>query len=377
MGFVGFLLKTVAVLVGLLAITIGTIGKAKPELFFKVPNVGFILWAITGHFVPPYFDNTAYINGNFRTWVKDGDLIVATGAKSGTTWMCYCSHAIRTKGSGPLEFTDMMYTTPWMEQTQKPGMTFQETIAGYNNAVLPDGKKLKDYWDNPAYPFRIFKSHFGPVSPDSNGYADVLPVKEYPKVKYIALVRDFNSMAASVYSFFPRHSEAFRKLWGGFPPIYPDADAAAKDLLKGGNIYSLYFEYVKSWWPLRNEPNVFLYHYKDAVKDLDGLVTKLAKFLDVSLAPGEFQKVKEQCSFNWMKTHKEWFDYRQPLHPPEEAGFSTIMKPGGFISKESVDTDRSKDLSAALQKELTTAIESEFGFDPKLKEWSQKGGSFK
>ena len=46
------LLKKSGTFVIILAVTIGTIGKVKPELFLKLP-MGFILWAITGNYMPP------------------------------------------------------------------------------------------------------------------------------------------------------------------------------------------------------------------------------------------------------------------------------------------------------------------------------------
>ena len=81
-------LGAVSKLVALVAVAVGTIGKVKPELFLKLP-MGFIPWAITGNFVPPYFDNAFYKSESFRDWVRDGDVIVSVGAKSGTTWMSF------------------------------------------------------------------------------------------------------------------------------------------------------------------------------------------------------------------------------------------------------------------------------------------------
>ena len=91
------LFKSAAFAVLALAVSIGVIGKTKPELFLKLP-MGFIPWAITGNIMPPYFDATPFGEDEFGTWTRDGDLIVSVGAKSGTNWMLYCTHQIRTKG---------------------------------------------------------------------------------------------------------------------------------------------------------------------------------------------------------------------------------------------------------------------------------------
>jgi allophanate hydrolase subunit 2 len=88
--------KSFASIVAITAISIGCVAKFYPHLFFKVPNVGFILWAMTGGSLPPFIDNVPFQEGN-QEWLKDGDVIVSTGAKAGTTWMLFCSHQIRVK----------------------------------------------------------------------------------------------------------------------------------------------------------------------------------------------------------------------------------------------------------------------------------------
>lgn len=90
------MLKSFASIVAIAAILIGCITKFAPHLFFKVPNVGFILWAMTGGAMPPYIDNVPFQEEN-TGWLKEGDVIVSTGAKAGTTWMLFCSHQIRVK----------------------------------------------------------------------------------------------------------------------------------------------------------------------------------------------------------------------------------------------------------------------------------------
>lgn len=88
--------KSFASIVAIAAISIGCIAKFCPHLFFKIPNVGFIPWAMTGGAMPPYIDNVPFQEGN-QEWLKDGDVIVSTGTKAGTTWMLFCSHQIRVK----------------------------------------------------------------------------------------------------------------------------------------------------------------------------------------------------------------------------------------------------------------------------------------
>ena len=51
----------------------------------------------------------------------------------------------------------------------------------------------------------------------------------------------------------------------------------------GGPAYALYFSYVHSWLQIRDEPNVLLLHYADAVRDRPQLVKTLAAFYDVPL----------------------------------------------------------------------------------------------
>jgi hypothetical protein len=140
----------------------------------------------------------------------DGDLVVATGVKSGTTFTLYCTHQIRTKGTDTDDylFPDVSIATPWPDLRQSRAGSWIEQKNRYNTTILSDGRMMKDVWDHPSYPFRIFKSHYGPPE---------LPVRKKggKKIKYIAMVRDGIDVAASFTKFFSSHSERFRNLWGG------------------------------------------------------------------------------------------------------------------------------------------------------------------
>ena len=136
-----------------------------------------------------------------------------------------------------------------------------------NSTILPDGTKLKDHWDNEEYPFRIFKSHDHVESLGKLIGGD--------KIKFLAMSRNGLDMAASFVPFFDKHTDAFRKLWGNFPPVEPGTlrektRVRLRQLLPGGIFDNFYFDYVNSWWKARNEKNVLLLHYSDAKKDLSG-----------------------------------------------------------------------------------------------------------
>lgn len=136
---------------------------------------------------------------------SDGDLVVATGAKSGTTFMLYCTHQIRTKGTddkGDL-WPDVSITTPWPDLRHSRAGTWAEQKDRYNTTIV-DGKKMKHFWDHPTYPMRIFKSHYGPPQ---------LPVrkKSGKKIKYLAMARNGVDVLASFVPFYSSHTEGRRK----------------------------------------------------------------------------------------------------------------------------------------------------------------------
>ena len=149
------------------------------------------------------------------------------------------------------------------------------------NTTVINGKAFKDYWDHQSYPFRIYKSHYLPLNSSDSKWA-VLPVRQFPQVKFLAMSRD----GLDVVSSFQRHRENINEdlswMWGGYPPKPNHPQDLLEQALPGGPLSWLYFDYVKAWWPFRNDPNVLLLHYSDMKKDLRGGIKKIAGFLDVT-----------------------------------------------------------------------------------------------
>jgi len=370
------MLIAVLALVPALVTSIIVVGKVAPKWFLKM-NGGFILWAMTGNPMPPYFSPDAWLGDESDSWTKEGDVIVSTGAKSGTNWMLYLVHQIRTRGNEErFPFVDVNLSIIWPDLIQTPGDSWSDQKPRYSTVTLPeyDNKPLKDLWDHPEYPFRIFKSHF---SPQETG--GVIPIKKLAQrnVKVLAMSRNGLDVAASIVPFFDNHSEDFRKMWGGFPEkssgdLAKDADVNMKYMLPGGLLGHLYFKYVKEWWSLRDEPNVLLLHYTDVKKDLSSTVKKVAEFVGVELTPEEHSKVVEKCTFAYMKERAREFDYELPLNTNFKG---KVMKPGTLIHKGTNGAGKVT-FNQEQQAIWKDAEEKEFGDVSGLLEWARNGGGW-
>ncbi|KAJ1495282.1 hypothetical protein T484DRAFT_3628265 [Baffinella frigidus] len=138
LGILASIFKGFGLVVVLVAVAVGTVAKVKPSLFFKIPHVGFIPWAFSGGQIPPYFAYEVWQGENHESWLKDNDVVISTGVKSGTTWMLYCTHYIRVKGqAGPKPFVDVSYTTPWPEMVQHPEHTTMQQVAPSLSLAFP------------------------------------------------------------------------------------------------------------------------------------------------------------------------------------------------------------------------------------------------
>ncbi len=58
-------------------------------------------------------------------------------------------------------------------------------------------------------------------------------------------------------------------------------------------------------WKLRNLPNVQFMHFNDMKRDLPKSIREIADFLGIQPAAKTFQKIVEQCTFDYMKVHAE------------------------------------------------------------------------
>jgi len=376
MGVIKTLFLSVAGLVALIAVGIGTVGKVDPWLFMSIkkpafgPGPGALMWLMSGNPFPPYMDN--FKPWQDRGWLKKDDVVVSVGAKSGTTWMLYCAHQIRTKAKDTVPFVDVNINTPWVELSQQPRQEWPEIRELLNTTKLKDGTALKDYWDHPSYPFRVFKGHAQPVPGQ-------LDVRANPHVKYIAAARTGLDVVASMAPFLCNHQTEFLEMWGGMDALQANCGGDPKAQLDqtfgmfmpGGEWATLYWDYVKGWWPYRNDKNVLLMHYNDMVGDHDALIKKLAAFLGVDLAEEEFAAVSERCTFKYMKKNAE-VSYHLPFN--KELYSKGITGMHGADLLKSGKTGRGKAQFSPAQQETWAKTEVEMFPDEQMRQWARNGG---
>jgi aryl sulfotransferase len=211
---------------------------------------------------------------------RDDDVVVATYAKSGTTWMQQIVSQLIFGGAEGLEVSKL---SPWIELRIMP----PEAIAAL---------ELQTHR-------RCLKTHL-PV--------DALVFS--PRAKYLYIGRDGRDALWSMHN---HHINANAHWYDALnntpgrvgPPIEPPP-AAILDYYRrwfdcDGYPFWPFWENVRSWWQVRDLPNVKLIHFNDMKRDLEGSIREIAEFLEIALDAAKLPEIVEHCRFDYMKSHAE------------------------------------------------------------------------
>jgi len=222
-----------------------------------------------------HFDSAVWNDLRFR----DDDVVIATYAKAGTTWMQQIVGQLLSGGADDLDIAAM---SPWVD---------------LRVPAKPDKLAMLEAQTHR----RFMKTHL-PV--------DALVFS--PEARYIYVGRDGRDVVWSLYN---HHANA-NALWYSLlndtpgrvgPPIDPPP-ADVRDywrawLDRDGFPFWSMWENVQSWWAMRHLPNMLLVHFADLKRDLAGELDRIARFLNVSLDQQQHEAVLRHCSFDWMKAH--------------------------------------------------------------------------
>ena len=222
-----------------------------------------------------HFDSTLW--NDFP--VRSDDIIVATFGKSGTTWTQQIVGQLIFKGAENVVIGEL---SPWLDLRVPPK---EVKFAGLE--AQTNRRFIKTHLPVDALVFRL-------------------------ELKYLYVARDGRDVLWSLYNHHLTANDTWYNLMNDTPGLVGepigrvDMDVVPyfrRWLERDGYPFWSLWENVRSWWNVRDLPNVKLVHFANLKKDLEGEIRGIAKFLDIGIAPEDWPNIVEHCGFAYMKSH--------------------------------------------------------------------------
>ena len=222
-----------------------------------------------------HMDSTIWNDFKFR----DDDIIIATYAKSGTTWMQQIISQLLFDGAEGMDVHEM---SPWLDLRVPPKAEKLPVIEAQTHR-------------------RFIKTHL-PV--------DALVFS--PTAKYLYIGRDGRDVVWSFYNHHANSNEALYDALNNTPGLVgPTFDPPREDIRQyfldwleqdGFPIWS-FWENIRTWWQIRDLPNVKLVHFANMKADMGREIRAIADFLEIPVNEDNWAAILEHCSFNYMKAN--------------------------------------------------------------------------
>jgi hypothetical protein len=236
---------------------------------------------------------------DYRTWTTDsrrwihyqprqGDIVVATAPKCGTTWMQQIVSSLVFQDATPRPLTEI---SPWIDRRADGNPV--EALAAFNQQTHR----------------RFAKAHLP---------ADGIPL--YDAVRYIHVARDGRDAAMSLHNqwtgFSDRHRENFDRIGLADPAIgrpFPKIPADVAEMFRfwlsnsaipgqtEGGIGLSFFDLEVTYWSERKRPNFLLVHYNDLLDDLDSEMRRVAAFLNIAVDESVWPTLVQAARFSEMQ----------------------------------------------------------------------------
>jgi hypothetical protein len=236
------------------------------------------------------------------------DVLVCSYFKTGTNWTMQIAAQIAHRGNA--EFEHIHDIVPWLELPDRNSFAVSLDDEGWRTGA-PTG-------------LRVIKTH---LAFDDLVYS--------PDAKYIWVVRDPKDVFVSSYHF-------TRSTMLG--PLMPSLERWLELYLSPDTFIGSWARHLRGGWENRRRDNVLFLTYEEMKADLPLTVRRIAKLMDVELAPDELERVVERSSYAHMKTIGHKFD-TIGLSPP-------WVRPGGSMVRRGERGSASELLGPAEQQRI-------------------------
>jgi len=284
---------------------------------------------------------------------REGDLIVTTSYKSGTTWAQQILYWLLL--GDPKDGPELREVSPWVD-ARFMGTTKQEL--GTLLEGLPDRRFLKSHLPLDGLPY-------------------------HPQVRYIIVGRDPRDVFMSLLNHYSSYTETALALLnepsgrvGGALPVYSDDPHA---LWKGwmtrgwfdweseGYPFWANMAHTESYWKHRQLPNFLFLHYGDMLRDLDGAVRRIAAFADLDVSDERVAHTVENTTFDAVKK-------RAVQIPADQDGSRMIFEGGAATFFFKGKNGRWRDLLTEQDLELYEKTRARV-LSPDCADWLERGGA--
>ncbi|KAJ8604646.1 hypothetical protein CTAYLR_006519 [Chrysophaeum taylorii] len=250
--------------------------KAAPPpggLLTMHPEYGYAYRLVHGIVYPPFAEEAAIDELRSRDWSRQGDVLVATYPKCGTTWMQQIVLLLLANGDAS-KVLDPMEQAPWVDREaslrRRKGASIDPVV---------DAEASPDFSNR-----RCFKTH-APyhLLPCADGFS---------RGKIIVVVRNPKDAAASMYSHYL-----------GLPQFrYSGPWDHFFDLFVNGNVgHGDYFDHILGWRREACAPNILWLSFEQTASDVRGTAVQVAGFLGIDLDDAALDNVVQAASFDSMK----------------------------------------------------------------------------
>jgi aryl sulfotransferase len=222
-----------------------------------------------------HFDSTIWNDFVFR----DDDIVISTYAKSGTTWTQQIVGQLLFGGAPDVPVAQI---SPWLDLRVPPKAVTLPVVEAQTHR-------------------RFLKTHL-PV--------DALVFS--PKAKYLYIGRDGRDVVWSMYNHHANANDVWYQVLNDTParvgpPIGRPPESVRQYFLewleRDGYPFWSFWDNLRSWWSIRDLPNVMLLHFAELKADLPRAIRRIAAFLDIAIDERQWPAILEHCGFAWMKAH--------------------------------------------------------------------------